>query len=130
MDNYTYLCIYDTKTTSSGISYYFKGSILSGNNYAVIKYSGRYSSVIIKARGSFINFGEEITVNSYNETILSPTLNADNYFYMEMHFPKYNYLYFYISNQNGILKRPIYYCIISNNPREYSPGNSCFKSLY
>ena len=47
-----------------------------------------------------------------------------------MHFPKYNYLYFYISNHNGILKRPIYYCITSNNPRKYSPGNSCFKSLY
>ena len=49
---------------------------------------------------------------------------------MEMHFPKYNYLYFYISNQNGILKRPIYYCITSNNPRKYSPRNSFFKSLY
>ena len=58
LDNYTYtpLYIYDTKTTSSGISYYFKGSILSGNNYAVIKYSGRYPSGIIKTRGSFINF--------------------------------------------------------------------------
>ena len=95
----------------------------------IIKYSGKNSSGIFKARSFFI---DEVPVDSYDETELTHTFNSYNYFYTNIDYSNYNYLYFNLTDlKNKNLEQPIYYCKTNTNPKYYSPISDCkFNSLY
>ena len=108
---------------SKGRIYYYQIPISKSNNYIIIKYSGKNSSGIFKARSIFI---DKVPVDYYDETILTMTLDSHNYFYTNIDYSSYNYLYFNLTDlKRDNLEQPLYYCKTNKNPENYSPISDC-----
>ena len=108
---------------SKGRIYYYEIPISRGNSYIIMKYSGKNSSGIFKARSLFI---DKVPVDSNDETKFIMTLDSYNYFYTKIDYSRYNYLYFNLTElKSNNLEQPIYYCKTNNNPEYYSPKGEC-----
>ena len=105
---------YDVHASSSAKGFFYK--INPSSNYLIIKYSGRHSYGIIKARGSFKSYFEEVKVDSKNDTQLSPLNGIYNYFYLDIRFPSSDELYLYFQDMYQDLRDPIYICRSQYNP--------------
>ena len=121
----------DYPGTSKG---YFYKIPLDKSYYLIIKYSGNNSYGTIKARGSFSNLIEKISIDASSDTSLTKYNELFNYFYayIDNSNPSYDYLFFYFDDPYNNLKDPIYYCRTNNNPEVYSSiiRDCYFSTLY
>ena len=119
---------YDTPGLYKG--YYYKIS-LDRSYYLIIRYTGSYQWGTIKARGSYYNFIEKISIDASSDKSLTRFDEIYNYFYAYIDYTKHDYLYFYFDDPADVLKDPIYYCITFNEPDISSSTlrNCYFKTL-
>ena len=118
---------YDVHASSSAKGFFYK--INPSSNYLIIKYSGRHSYGIIRARGSFKPYFEEVEVGSKNDTQLSPLNDIYNYFYLYIGLPSTDELYLYFQDMYQDLLDPIYICRSQYSPK-YNDIDCIFSPLY
>ena len=107
---------YDSKSTLSGIEYYYKKSTSTSFNYIIIGYSGRNATGTIKA-GAVIAYMQNVEIG-YSEKYLTRDLNYDTYFYTNVSDSSYDYIYYKLTDTLQYLNKTIHYCLTDNNPKD------------